>query len=338
MLPPSYRELVLAKDSPIAEFYPAFYSLDPNGKAQEYKAVALIPFIDEARLLDAVEQASKRLTPAEARRNAQRHYMRLFVPAAHAQRQALLDALQLPDAGFQPIDEGCGALQGLVMPPTAPEPTAEQGLGPGEERGQAGGRGEAEGALQTPEGEACREPPLVMEFLDPPIPPEAQVHRLLPGVTLPPNVFYPPNPEPQGGLTGIGYFHCALALLLYGVVVALEVGKGLESVAGLCRTGAAALFYVACGLLITPQQSLRAFAPQRPPDRPRRLKFLQVGPSPRISVVRVTRDGGKDRGRGTRDTCRDRGRQVEMEMEIEVTDVQVETEVELEVQEVGMSR
>ena len=41
-------------NSPILDFYPHDFSLDLNGKKQDWEAIVLIPFIDERRLLDAM--------------------------------------------------------------------------------------------------------------------------------------------------------------------------------------------------------------------------------------------------------------------------------------------
>ena len=67
LLPPSFRELMLDPTSPIFDAYPIDFVLDMNGKRNEWEGVALLPFVDETRLIAAVEANAPRLSPAEVR-------------------------------------------------------------------------------------------------------------------------------------------------------------------------------------------------------------------------------------------------------------------------------
>nr|XP_033814322.1 5'-3' exoribonuclease 1 isoform X3 [Geotrypetes seraphini] len=69
LLPARYQYLMTSEDSPILEYYPLDFKTDLNGKQQEWEAVVLIPFIDEKRLLEAMEPCNKCLTEDEKRRN-----------------------------------------------------------------------------------------------------------------------------------------------------------------------------------------------------------------------------------------------------------------------------
>uniref|UniRef100_A0A8C0F0L1 5'-3' exoribonuclease 1 n=1 Tax=Bubo bubo TaxID=30461 RepID=A0A8C0F0L1_BUBBB len=69
LLPKCYQHLMISQDSPIIEYYPLDFKTDLNGKQQEWEAVVLIPFIDEKRLLQAMESCNKCLKEEEKRRN-----------------------------------------------------------------------------------------------------------------------------------------------------------------------------------------------------------------------------------------------------------------------------
>ena len=51
------------EDSPVKDFYPMSFETDLNGKDQEWEAVVLIPFIDEERLLQAMDPCLRHLSP-----------------------------------------------------------------------------------------------------------------------------------------------------------------------------------------------------------------------------------------------------------------------------------
>uniref|UniRef100_A0A8C2DV23 5'-3' exoribonuclease 1 n=1 Tax=Cyprinus carpio TaxID=7962 RepID=A0A8C2DV23_CYPCA len=69
LLPQCYQHLMTSLGSPIVEYYPQDFKTDLNGKQQEWEAVVLIPFIDEKRLLAAMEPYSHKLAPSEKARN-----------------------------------------------------------------------------------------------------------------------------------------------------------------------------------------------------------------------------------------------------------------------------
>ncbi|KAJ2204021.1 5'-3' exoribonuclease 2, partial [Coemansia sp. RSA 518] len=55
-LPAEFGPLMTSPDSPIIDFYPVDFPLDLNGKKFLWQAVILLPFIDQTRLLDAVQK------------------------------------------------------------------------------------------------------------------------------------------------------------------------------------------------------------------------------------------------------------------------------------------
>lgn len=56
-------------ESPIIDFYPTSFEIDMNGKRMSWQGVALLPFIDERRLLEAMQPRYPKLTEVEVQRN-----------------------------------------------------------------------------------------------------------------------------------------------------------------------------------------------------------------------------------------------------------------------------
>ncbi|KAI6151807.1 putative strand exchange protein [Pisolithus tinctorius] len=69
-IPAVFHDLMMSPDSPIIDFYPTSFQIDMNGKKMVWQGVALLPFIDETRLLDAMKDGYAALTEDEVRRNS----------------------------------------------------------------------------------------------------------------------------------------------------------------------------------------------------------------------------------------------------------------------------
>lgn len=69
LVPSAYQDLMECESSPILDYYPKDFATDLNGKQHDWEAVVLIPFIDENRLLPAMEQNQQKLTEEERARN-----------------------------------------------------------------------------------------------------------------------------------------------------------------------------------------------------------------------------------------------------------------------------
>jgi 5'-3' exoribonuclease 2 len=82
ILPASYHNLMTDPDSPIIDFYPQNFVIDLNGKKQSWMGVALLPFIDEQRLLDALKPLESTFTEEEKMRNSIGTDL-LFVHSSH---------------------------------------------------------------------------------------------------------------------------------------------------------------------------------------------------------------------------------------------------------------
>lgn len=69
-LPPALQTLMINEDSPILDFYPEDFEIDMNGKKMQWQGVALLPFIDQHRLLTALKSKEGELSDDEKRRNS----------------------------------------------------------------------------------------------------------------------------------------------------------------------------------------------------------------------------------------------------------------------------
>lgn len=69
------------ESSPILDFYPTQFSLDPNGHRQPWLWIALLPFIDAERLLEALETVEKDFTLEEKFRNTEGVEVKRLAPS-----------------------------------------------------------------------------------------------------------------------------------------------------------------------------------------------------------------------------------------------------------------
>uniref|UniRef100_A0A672K0Q5 5'-3' exoribonuclease n=1 Tax=Sinocyclocheilus grahami TaxID=75366 RepID=A0A672K0Q5_SINGR len=69
-LPQIWRALMTDPLSSIIDFYPDDFAIDLNGKKYAWQGVALLPFVDERRLREALADVYPDLSPEEVRRNS----------------------------------------------------------------------------------------------------------------------------------------------------------------------------------------------------------------------------------------------------------------------------
>ncbi|KAK2178116.1 hypothetical protein NP493_558g01017 [Ridgeia piscesae] len=81
-IPPTWQELMTSCESSIIDFYPTNFKIDLNGKKYAWQGVALLPFVDEKRLKEALSVVYPDLTEDEKTRNT-RGADRLFVGKNH---------------------------------------------------------------------------------------------------------------------------------------------------------------------------------------------------------------------------------------------------------------
>lgn len=68
-LPPVMKYLMCDANSPLKEFYPTHFTVDLNGGSAIWKGHVHVPFIDETKLMKALDEHPLHLTPEEESRN-----------------------------------------------------------------------------------------------------------------------------------------------------------------------------------------------------------------------------------------------------------------------------
>lgn len=116
-VPAAWADLMSAPDSPIIDFYPLDFKIDLNGKKFAWQGVALLPFVDERRLIRAVQPLYEELSAEEKKRNT-RGDDRMYVSSSNV-GFAALTALYKQAAGAEDAatTEVCiEGVRGLVLP------------------------------------------------------------------------------------------------------------------------------------------------------------------------------------------------------------------------------
>ncbi|KAF9582422.1 5'-3' exoribonuclease 2 [Lunasporangiospora selenospora] len=115
-IPPAFQPLMYEEDSPIIDFYPEEFDLDLNGKKFAWQGVALLPFLDPKRLLDAMAPLYSQLTDDERERNQFGKEI-LFVSESSKLYDALCSSLYSSRGGDETVSldyKKSGRLLGIV--------------------------------------------------------------------------------------------------------------------------------------------------------------------------------------------------------------------------------
>eukprot|EP00924_Labyrinthula_sp_SR-Ha-C_P003829 augustus_masked-scaffold_3-processed-gene-6.57-mRNA-1 protein AED:0.05 eAED:0.05 QI:0/0/0/0.5/1/1/2/0/984 len=121
-LPKPLQWYMLDSDSPIIDFYPKDFKYDPNGKPVRWLWIALLPFVDEKRIHEVMEEAKGKLTSEEKKRNKLRNE-ELFLRIDSTDGQALLNTFVQGAKGAQKNQLikfellPAGGISGYLKPP-----------------------------------------------------------------------------------------------------------------------------------------------------------------------------------------------------------------------------
>ena len=113
-VPLPFAKLMIDPKSPIIDFYPDDFNIDLNGKKFAWQGVALLPFVDEQRLFNAVDPYRKELTLAENKRN-QLGDDRLYVVMGSSGYQLLKKFYETEDDYEKEFPISIDGMQGLVL-------------------------------------------------------------------------------------------------------------------------------------------------------------------------------------------------------------------------------
>jgi 5'-3' exoribonuclease 2 len=113
-VPEPFRHLMTDADSELIDFYPTTFPVDMNGKRHAWQGVALLPFIDEGRLLAAVEAVYPRLSADDLQRNVlgvDNLYAHEHLPVSDIFGDALVDDAEGRNMHNAPVQTPYGSIK-----------------------------------------------------------------------------------------------------------------------------------------------------------------------------------------------------------------------------------
>ncbi|RCK59420.1 5'-3' exoribonuclease 2 [Candida viswanathii] len=113
-LPKVFRDLMSNPDSEIIDFYPEEFEIDMNGAKMSWQGIPLLPFIDEKRLLTAVQKQYDLLTPEEKDRNTNKK-AELFISSTNKNYPKFCESLYKEDKEKVHFKSGKSGLAGTVI-------------------------------------------------------------------------------------------------------------------------------------------------------------------------------------------------------------------------------
>lgn len=116
-VPEPWGKLMYDPESVIIDFYPEDFKIDLNGKKFAWQGVALLPFVDETRLKNALKSVYHKLTPEEKLRNKRGDGF-LYVSVQHQSYKQLTDLYRMGmsfDTEVPIAGEDFQGMQGTVL-------------------------------------------------------------------------------------------------------------------------------------------------------------------------------------------------------------------------------
>ncbi|KAJ1915500.1 5'-3' exoribonuclease 2 [Mycoemilia scoparia] len=106
-LPDKFWPLMTNEDSPIIDFYPKEFQIDLNGKKFAWQGVALLPFIDEKRLLSEINEVYPKLSEEERIRNIEGSTI-LCIAATNKLYESMCNLYSHQDEHWEALDPRLG--------------------------------------------------------------------------------------------------------------------------------------------------------------------------------------------------------------------------------------